>query len=114
MPPARARSADASPSPADDPAAERIEYDSEIQEAGCRRDIRDVGNPKLVRAVGGEITVHQVRRRARVAIPPRGDDAAAAADAGNPCRPHQPGNPLLADCPTFGTQLGMNSRRTIG
>ena len=100
--------------PADDPTAERIEHDSEIQEAAHRRDIGDVGDPKLVGAVGGEITVHQVRRRARVAIPPGGDDATAAADADNPCRPHQPGNPLLADGPTFGTQLGMNSRRTIG
>ena len=100
--------------PADDPTAERIEHDSEIQEAGSRRDIGDVGDPKLVGAVGGEIPVHQVRRRARVAVPPGGDDATAAADADNPCRPHQPGNPLFADCPTFGTQLGMNSRCTVG
>src|SRR6202007_897692 len=40
--------------PADDPTAERVEYDSEIQEAGHRRDIRYVGDPKLVRSVGGE------------------------------------------------------------
>jgi len=31
-----------------------------------------------------------------------------------PAAPHQPGNPLLADGWTFGTQLGMNSRCTIG
>jgi hypothetical protein len=100
--------------PADDPTAERIEHDGEIQEAGHRRDIRDVGDPKLVGAVGGEIPLHQVRRRARVAIPPGGDDATAAADADDASRPHQPGNPLLADCPAFGSQLGMNSRGTIG
>src|SRR6202043_3385900 len=57
---------------------------------------------------------HQIRSRTRVAIPLSGDDAAAAADANNPCRPHQPGNSLLPDGPTFGTQLGMNSRCTIG
>ena len=33
--------------PADDPTAERIEHDSEIQEASHRRDIRDVGDPEL-------------------------------------------------------------------
>jgi hypothetical protein len=101
-------------SPADDPAAERVEHDSEIQEAGRRRDIGDVGNPELIAAIGGEVAVHQVRRGALVAIPPRGDDATAAADADNACRPHQPGNPLPADCPTFGTQLGMKSRGPIG
>jgi hypothetical protein len=74
--------------PADDPAPERIEHDSEIQEAGRRRDVGDVGDPKLVGAVGGEIPVHQVRRRARVAIPPGGDDATAAADADDASRPH--------------------------
>jgi peptidoglycan/xylan/chitin deacetylase (PgdA/CDA1 family) len=51
--------------PADDPTAERIEHDSEIQEAGHCRNIGDVGDPKLVRAVGGEIPVHQVRRASR-------------------------------------------------
>src|SRR4051794_21705067 len=40
-------------------------------------------------------------------------DAAAAAAADNPCRPHQPGNPLLPDRPTFGTQLRMDTRRAI-
>ena len=47
--------------PADDPPAERIEHDSKIQEAGRRRDIGDVGDPKLVGTVGGEIPVHQVK-----------------------------------------------------
>src|ERR1700724_3469220 len=61
-----------------------------------------------------EIPVHQVRRRARIASPPGGDDGTAAADADNLRRPHQPGNPLPADGLTFGTQLGMNSRCTIG
>ena len=36
------------------------------------------------------------------------------ADADDPCGPHQPDNPLLADCPTLGMHLGMNSRGTIG
>ena len=54
--------------PADDPGAERVEHDSEIQEAGRRRDLPDVGNPELIGAIGGEVAVHQVRRRPRVAI----------------------------------------------
>ena len=44
--------------PTDDPTAKRIEYDSEIEEAGHRRDVGDVGDPKLVRAIGGKIPVH--------------------------------------------------------
>src|SRR5436305_4409029 len=63
--------------------------------------------------VGNEVAIHQVGCRARVTIPLGGDDAAAAADADDPCRPHQPGNPLLPDRPTFGTQLRMDTRRAI-
>jgi hypothetical protein len=67
--------------PADDPTAARVEYDSEIQEAGHRQDIRYVGDPKLVRSVGGEIPVHQIRGRTRVAIPLSGDDAVQSMSA---------------------------------
>jgi hypothetical protein len=44
----------------------------------------------MVEAAGGEIPVHQVRRRARIAFPPRGDDGTAAADADNPRRAASP------------------------
>ena len=41
------------------PLSHRFVADDEIQEAGRRRDIGDVGDPKLVGAVGGEIPVHE-------------------------------------------------------
>jgi hypothetical protein len=41
-----------------DPTLATVVHDSEIEEAGHCRDIRDVGDPKLVRAVGGEIPIH--------------------------------------------------------
>jgi hypothetical protein len=48
------------------------------------------GMEAMVEAAGGEIPVHQVRRRARIAFPPRGDDGTAAADADNPRRAASP------------------------
>jgi hypothetical protein len=55
--------------PADDPTAERIEHDSQIQEAGRRRDIGDVGDPKLVGTVGAKF--RSTRSGAGRALRPR-------------------------------------------
>jgi len=89
----------------DNPAAECIEHDSKIQEPRRGRDVCDVSDPELVRAIGREVAVDQVRGRTGIAITLCGDDAMAAADADDARCPHQPGDPLLPDCPAFGTKL---------
>src|SRR4051812_29342201 len=48
--------------PADDPAAVGVEHDREIEEARERGHEGDVGNPELVRPLGGEVAVNQIRR----------------------------------------------------
>ena len=83
--------------PTDNPAAECIEHDSKIQEPSGSWDVCDVSDPELVRAIGREVAVDQVRGRTGIAITLCGDDAMAAADADDARCPHQPGDPLLPD-----------------
>jgi hypothetical protein len=49
--------------PSDDSTAPRIEHDSQIEEAGPRRDVGDVRDPEPVWSRSCEITVHEVRGR---------------------------------------------------
>ena len=52
------------------------------------------------------MTVCRLSRRDRRAFAP--------ADARDPCRSHQPSNPLPANREAIGLQLGVNTRRAIG
>ena len=51
--------------PADDAPTPRVEHDGEIQEAGPRRDVRDVRDPQPIRARRRELAIDEVRRRPR-------------------------------------------------
>src|SRR3712207_6932090 len=83
--------------PADDLAAPDVEHHGEVEEAGRRRNERDVGDPQLVRAAGGEVAVHQVRCRPAVLVTPRRHrPAAAVAGADQPGAAHQPCYALAA------------------
>jgi hypothetical protein len=46
--------------PADDAAAERIECDRQLEEAGPGRNVGDIGHPQQVRALGGEVALDQI------------------------------------------------------
>ena len=48
--------------PPDDAPRPGVENDREIEEAGHRRNERDVGDPQFVRALGDEIPAHEVMR----------------------------------------------------
>ena len=61
--------------PTDDAPAEDVEHDGEVQKAGPRWYVGDVGNPKLVRGVGNEPALDQIGRRSCVAIAARRDNA---------------------------------------
>jgi len=63
----------------------------------------------LVRAIGGELAVNEVRGRALPAVALGGDhEAAPAADTAQPRHLHQPCDPLLADTRSLVAQVGMN------
>jgi hypothetical protein len=91
--------------PADDAAAEGVEHDGEVKKPGQSRDERYVRDPELIRAIGREVAIHEVRRRSRIAITMRGLHPAPPADTDDLCRSHQPSHTLLPDRPAFGSQL---------
>jgi hypothetical protein len=87
--------------PADDAAAERIECDRQIQKGCPRGNVRDIGYPEPVRALGGEVALDQVGRLPRPVANRRSDEPAAA-DAGNTGLAHQTRDALLADVTAIG------------
>ena len=52
--------------PTNDLPAPGVQHDREIQEPVRRRHEGDVGDPEFVPAHGGEIAIHQIRRRSRI------------------------------------------------
>jgi hypothetical protein len=101
--------------PADDLAAPDIKHHGEIEEAGCRRNERDVCDPQLVRATGGEVAVHQVRRRpAAVVAVRRHRPATAMAGADQPGAAHQPCNAFAAMPFAPDPEFRMYPRRAVG
>ena len=98
--------------PADDAPAKRIECDRQIEKAGPRWNVRDIGHPQHVRALRGEVALDQVGRLSRAVANGRGDELAAA-DAGNTSLAHQTRDALLADVEAIGLELGMDARRPV-
>ena len=100
---------------ADDAAGPGVEDDGQIEEADQRRDERDVGDPQLVRPFGGDVTAHEIARRAMSRRLRRRDRRApASADANDPGDAHQPGDTLAGDLDALGLQLAMDARRAVG
>src|SRR6202030_3784522 len=67
--------------PADDSAAESIEYHRQVRKSGPGRDVSDVGDPQSIGRRGDEVSFNQVRRRSGVTIPHGGGYPWAPADA---------------------------------
>jgi len=80
--------------PADDPTAPGVEHHGEVQETAPRRDVGDVGHPELIRAVGPEVPIDEVRRRQLAVAAGRGAHVGAAADAPQAGLAHQTSHPL--------------------
>ncbi len=100
--------------PADDPAAEGIQHDGEIEKARQGRHVADVGDPQPIRPRGGEASLDQIRRRPGRRLAHRGARPPATADAGETGAAHQPGDPLAPDRNALGLELGMDARDAVG
>ena len=100
--------------PADDATAPGVEDDGEEEKAGPGRDVRDVGDPQPVGAVGVEVALDQIGRGTRIAIASGRRDPLAPANPRQPGRTHEPRHPLAADRDAERGQLGVDSRCTVG
>ena len=99
--------------PADDPAAENIEDDRQVDEPGPRRNVGDISHPQHIRRIRRERTVNQIGRLPS-AVTHCCDLKLAAAHADNTRVTHQPRDTVLADVTAFCRKLRMNARRAIG
>ena len=99
--------------PADDPAAENIENDRQVQEARPSRNVGDISHPKHIRRIRRERTIDQIRRLAAT-ITHCCDRKLAAADTSNARIAHEPRDTVLADLHAVCRKLGMDPRCTIG
>jgi hypothetical protein len=100
--------------PAYDPSAVDVEYDREIEEAGPRRDVGDVGDPELIRRGGREDAAHQIGGRGLDGSASGRADAATTADAHQPVGPHQAGDALLAHVQPGVAEIAPQAGRAIG
>jgi hypothetical protein len=53
--------------PADDVAGEEVEHGGQVQPAVAGRDVGEIGQPDLVRRLGGEVVAEPIRRD-RIAV----------------------------------------------
>src|SRR5215470_11871223 len=73
--------------PADDAATECIECDRQIEEASPRWNVRDIGHPQHVRALGCEVTLDQIGRLPAAIAYGRDDEPGHPSDVQAPtCR----------------------------
>jgi hypothetical protein len=76
--------------PADHAPAPSVEDHGQVQEAGPRRDVGDVGDPELVGAWRAEVAVDQIGSGSCVSIASGRLRALAAAHSGQAHGPHEP------------------------
>jgi len=76
--------------PADDEAAERVDDQGHIDEAGPGRDIGEVGDPQLVGSLRREVPLHQVGWPRGALIRRGGPAGLATADTLQTQLPHEP------------------------
>jgi len=99
--------------PANDPPAEHVENDGEVEKAGPGWNKSDIGDPKPVGRFGLEGALDQIGRLAAT-IAHRRFDKTAAADAGQTGGFHQPRDALAADGQAAFDKFGVDARAAIG
>lgn len=99
---------------ADDPAAEGVKHDAEVEEARSSRHVGDIRYPEPVRGSGGKVTVDQVGSRARLSISPRRDRATTPMTGSDKASlAHQPGYAFARVPLALFAQVGVDAWRAI-
>src|SRR4029078_1244867 len=74
----------------------------------------DIGNPQPIPPFGGEVALHQIRRRPTGAVANRRAEPATATGPLQPRLPHQTRHSFAAHGSSLSSQLGMHARSPIG
>jgi hypothetical protein len=99
--------------PTDDAAGEHVDDKRDVDEAGPRRDIREIGHPELIRAARLELPIDTVERSLGVVIAERCPALAATNDAVKPKVIHQPLDRTASHHMPLAAELPPNLARTI-
>ena len=100
--------------PTDNSSAEGIDHHCQVQEPGPCSDIGYIGDPELVRPVGGEITLDQIGRRGFSRLSDRSTNPFPSANTLQARSTHETGHPLAPNSHSFIPQLLMHTRGAIG
>lgn len=99
--------------PSHDAPAEHVEHHRQVEEPRPGRDVRDIGEPKLVGSVSDEVPLHEIGRRPRVLVADRRSAALAPADAAQAGLAHQARDPLATNvCARF-DEVFVDSRHAV-
>src|SRR5439155_20715033 len=99
--------------PADDATTPRVEHDGEIQEAGPRRDVRDVRDPQPIGAGRRELAVDEIRCWPRRLVSYRRVERFPASHALHAGVPHEPGDALAADLEAARREFSVDAWRAV-
>ena len=86
----------------------------EVEEAGRRGDVGDVGDPEAIRPDRGEVAADQIRRGRCAGIPTRRTVRLPSADALHAGDAHQAAYALAADVHAVRGQLGVHAGNSVG
>jgi hypothetical protein len=100
--------------PANDAAAEDVEHDGEIEEAGPRWNVGDIGHPQAVGRLSDEVALDEIGCRARIPIADRGRNEAPAMHAEESVLVHEPSDALSPNADSMTPQLCMDARPPVG
>src|SRR5439155_6082936 len=103
--------------PPHDPAGEAVQHGGEVQHALAGRDLLHVRAPQLVRAVGPEVTLDEIRPDLHSVDAERAVGVAAALGhvrALDALHAHQPLHSLEVDLMALAAQLGVHATGPVG
>lgn len=100
--------------PADDPAAERVDDERDVDHSGLGHHVGEIGDPEFVRGVGGEVPVDEIPRSGGLVAGDRGAALAGTSDALKPFLTHQSLHGAPGDRDAFAAQMSPDLVGPVG
>src|SRR5262245_50262609 len=103
----------ASDAPTDDAARKHIDDESHVDEPRPGRDVREIGDPELIRPHGGELALDQICRIIRLVSADRGSALTPTHNPLQPERSHQSFDATACDCDALPAKLSPDLARSV-